>query len=217
VAAALPGGEPWIVTAPLGRGRTVLIATDGALSSVDSETGEPWTAWPTWPSFLPVVREIMAYAVGGQREMGQQPVGSPLAQRDREPLRVGEVVEVTRPDGRTGTARVENGPDGGVWNYSETDHSGIYSVRAAGSAAPQPYAINLNTAESDLAKVDPSQLPPELSIRAIPQAAAGGIASDLAAGDLLPRSNWQQTFLLGAFGLLLVESLLAWHFGRGVL
>ena len=55
---------------PLGRGRTVLIATDGSLSSVDAASGEPWTTWPTWPSFLPLVRELLAYAMSGQHIVG---------------------------------------------------------------------------------------------------------------------------------------------------
>jgi len=212
IVAALPGADPWIITAPLGLGRTVLVATDGSLSSVDAETGEPWTAWPTWPSFLPIVREMLAYAVGGQQSVWEQRVGSALAQRDRRPLRVGQVVDITRPDGTTASTRVENGPDGGIWNYDATDLSGIYTVRSAREAEPQHFAINIDAAESDLSRVDPAELPAELLIRQTPR-----VGGDTAVDDLVLRSGWQQSFLMAAFGLLLFESLLAWRFGRGVL
>jgi hypothetical protein len=211
VVAAFSDGSPWMVAAPLGRGRVVLVATDGSLSSVDQQTGEPWTAWPTWPSFLPLVREMLAYAVGGRQESRQLSVGSALSQRGDSPLRVGEVLDIARPDGGAASVRVESGPDGGVWSYDATDLSGIYTMRAAGWQSPQSFAINVDTAESDLAKVDPAALPSELLIRATPRA-----DGPLAAGDLISRNGWQQPALSAAFGLLLMESLLAWRFGRGV-
>ena len=105
IAAALPGGDPFIVTAPLGRGRTVLVATDGSLSSVDPTSGEAWTTWPTWPSFLPLVRELLAYASGGQQTRWQQLVGTPLGGSIGESASrsagSGEL-QMVRPDGRAG-------------------------------------------------------------------------------------------------------------------
>jgi hypothetical protein len=212
VAAARIGGDPWIVTSPLGSGRIVLVATDGSLSSIDSATGEPWTAWPTWPSYLPLVREMLAYSVGGRREQWERLVNSPILPRDGEPLRVGEVVEIVRPDARTATVYVESGHNGGVWSYGATDRTGIYSVRASRAREPQLFAVNLDTDESDLAKVDVKQLPVEVLVRT-------GLApsGEIAGGDLLPRRGWQGSLLGAAFGLLLVESLLAWLFGRGTL
>jgi hypothetical protein len=213
VAAALPGGDPFIVTAPLGRGRMVLVSTDASLSSVDQATGEPWTAWPTWPSFLPVVREILAYAVSGQRAAWDQPVGTPLAPRGGELLSaVSGVakVEVQRPDGSTAAAQIEQAIDGDTWSYDRTDQCGVYQVKVAGSETPQSFAVNVDTRESDLAKVDLQRLPEVLQVRSRPQSSGEQVA-----GDLVARAGWQQPLLATALGLVLMESLLAWQFGRG--
>jgi hypothetical protein len=237
VAAALPGGDPWIVTAPFGRGRVIVVATDGSLSSVDEATGEPWTAWPTWPSFLPLVRETLAYAVGGQRDARQQLVGSPLRARraagwssgaveqrrsgveekssgeadySTPPLLLHSSLTIDRPDRRTETIRVAG--ERGDWSYVRADVSGIYSIRAAGESEPLLFAVNLNTAESELTRIDRQQLPPEMVVSSHPE--AGGEPS---AGEFSRRAGWQQSLLFAAFGLLFVESLMAWRFGRGTL
>jgi hypothetical protein len=212
VVAALAAGDPWIVAAPVGRGRVVVVATDGSLTSIDAETTEPWTAWPTWPSFLPLVREMLAYAVGGQRDVWQQPVGSPLSPRGRESQQVGESVDILRPDGRTAAVQVESGGDGGVWSYDGTDRSGIYSARAARESDRRLFAVNVDTRESDLAKIEPQQLPPEMFVSSRPDAGGEGVT-----GEFSSEQGWQQSLLFAAFGLLLVESLMAWHFGRGTL
>jgi hypothetical protein len=167
VAAALAGGDPFIVTAPLGRGRVVLVATDCSLASVDEVTGEPWTAWPTWPSFLPLVREMMAYAVGGERSGRQQAVGTALGGS-----RATSILRVTRPDGRTDFLQVSDAMAGGEWNYADTDVSGIYSVRGDAAGEPRAFAVNVDTAESDLARIELGDLPEGLLVRSTPTDAA---------------------------------------------
>jgi len=54
---ATDDGDPLIVAAPVGRGRVVLAA-----ASADPS----WSGWPLWPSFVPLVREIVAYAAAGR-------------------------------------------------------------------------------------------------------------------------------------------------------
>ena len=50
---------------------------DGRLALLSRPTtGEPWTNWPTWPSFLPIVRELLSFATGGQHDRWQQLVGT---------------------------------------------------------------------------------------------------------------------------------------------
>ncbi len=72
---ATASGNPFIVAAPLGRGRTIVVATDASLSSIDPTSGEPWTNWPTWPSFLPMIRELLAYAASSAQSQGEPLVG----------------------------------------------------------------------------------------------------------------------------------------------
>jgi hypothetical protein len=223
IAAALANGDPFIVTRRLGSGRVILVATDGSLASVDPESGEPWTDWPAWPSFLPLIREMLLFAAGGGQPR-QQLVGTPLRGDAIEPPgqtrlqpSAGEAasppstVRIERPDGRTDVVAVENGGARGWWSYSGTELSGVYVARRGDGLPPQPFAVNVETSESDLTRIDPSLLPPDIQVRSIPQAdsAAG-------AGRLMSRAGWQAPLLASAFGLLLLESLLAWLFGRGV-
>jgi hypothetical protein len=199
VARLLPSGDPLIVAAALGRGRVVLVATAGSLASSDPESGEPWTAWPAWPSFLPVIREILAYAAAGQQGAWQTTVGSPLVLPTSLDAGNG-ALEVTRPDGRKTSA------------LADTDLSGIYTVRRPGSDFVAQFAVNVDTRESDLAQVEPGELPSELLVRAQAHSTASGGAG---AEGLAPRAAWQRSLLWTALGLLFVELCLAWTFGRG--
>jgi hypothetical protein len=191
IAATLANGDPLVVTSTLGRGRVVLVATAGSLASVDA-SGEPWTAWPAWPSFLPIVREMLNYAAGGRESAWQTTVGTRL------PLSASSNPQkIIRPNGRTTT------------DAGNTDISGIYTVRRAGTDDVTHYAVNVDSRESDLTQADASNLPPQLVIRKTTDTAAyhgGSFAS----------TAWQSPLLWTALALLLVEMCLAWLFGRGV-
>ena len=148
----------------VGRGRTVLVATDGSLSSVDPASGEAWTTWPTWPSFLPLVRELLAYASGGQQTQWQQLVGAPLSGSIGEsasPPAGSDELQMVRPDGRAASVSLRSTPAGPEWSYTDTDVSGIYTLRGLPQGRTQQFAVNVDTAEGDLAKIDPQQLPPD--------------------------------------------------------
>lgn len=212
VALAMASGDPLIVTAPLGRGRTVLVATAGSLSSIDRATGQPWTTWPAWPSFLPVVREILDYAVGGHADEWRSLVGAPLVGAASPTFGRGEV-EIERPDGRTATIQIAGSADGSSWRYSDTDVSGIYTARSetsAGAELVQRFAVNVDTQESDLTQVDAANLPAELHV----QQDLAGTSGDAGRGAL-SRAPWHRSLLWTALGLLFVELCLAWQFGRG--
>jgi hypothetical protein len=215
VAAALPGGDPFIVTAPLGCGRTVLIATDASLSSVDRTNGEAWTTWPTWPSYLPLVRELLAYASGGQPTQWQHLVGTPLAGSIRpaapQPAESGKL-EIMRPDGRPASVALQSTPAGIEWSYADTDVSGIYTLRGLPQNETRQFAVNVDTAEGNLAKIDSASLPPEIKVWTTLQGESrGGSLQASTQSDLFAAILW------GVLALLFVESFLAWHFGRGAL
>jgi hypothetical protein len=208
VAAAIGRGDPFIVAAPLGKGRTVLVATDGSLSSVDSVTGEPWTIWPTWPSFLPIVRELLAYAVSGTQQDWQQPVGTPILARGVSTLKT--AVNVNRPDVRKAPASMQTVHGEPQWFYRDTELGGIYSIAGESQSVTQQFARNVDTRESDLARIDPSELPPEFVVRNTSPTAADG-----APQTLVTQAGWSGQLLWLAFTLLFIESFLAWRFGRG--
>jgi hypothetical protein len=211
VAAAIQNGHPFIVTAPLGRGRTILVATDGSLTSVDATSGEPWTSWPTWPSFLPLIRELLAYATSGQQQEWQQLVGAPLV-NDAMSANIknadSSALRIERPDGQSAPLSINSGTD---WSYTDTNLSGIYTLHGLPENATLQFAVNVDTTESDLAKAEPQQLPPELNIGSISNEATGA-----ATGANLSRAGLNESFLWIALAFLFVESFLAWQFGRGV-
>jgi hypothetical protein len=203
VALATPGGEPLIVTAPRGRGRVVLVGTAGSMASVDA-AGQPWTMWPAWPSFLPIVREILAYAIAGEQTAQRTVVGQPIAITENIP---DSAIEIVRPDGRKATASAVDGTTGTDWSYADTDRSGIYTWRDA-RGGEQFIAVNVDPRESDLAKIDAGRLPAELQA-----SAEAGHASSASGGAA--RAGWQRSLLWSALALVLVELGLAWRFGRG--
>jgi outer membrane protein assembly factor BamB len=213
IVAAVGGGNPLIVAAPLGLGRVVLVATDGSLSSVDPASGEPWTTWPTWPSYLPVVRELLAYAVEGRSGAGQHLVGAALGGSVPLPLSnqsTGDRLEITRPDGRNAAVSIRALAGETSWSYSDADLSGIYSLHGQPNDERRPFAVNVDTTESDLAKADLQQLPAGITVRDTWQHAEGEAA------NILSHSDWSGHLLWAALALLFVESFMAWQFGRGI-
>jgi hypothetical protein len=208
VAATIGRGDPFIVAAPLGKGRTVVVATDGSLSSVDAATGEPWTIWPTWPSFLPIVRELLAYAVSGMQHDWQQPVGTPIASEGK--LIAGATPKVLRPDGRTAPVALHIVHREQQWIYRDTELAGIYSLASQSPIASKRFARNVDTRESDITRIELEDLPREFVVRSTSPAAEDGAPSTLVA-----HAAWSGRLLWLAFALLFVESFLAWRFGRG--
>ena len=210
VAAALHG-DPLIITAPLARGRTVVVATDASLTSVDQATGEPWTLWPTWPSFLPMIRELLAYSLSGQQTDWQRPVGATLSGSlpDELPLAAQSELQIVRPDGRVDPVSIHTASDDAHWSYAGTLLSGIYTLTGLPEYASRQFAVNIDTLESDLAKANASELPSEFAVRNSWQEGGSQAASVIA------EATWHEQLLWGALAVMLLESFLAWQFGRG--
>jgi hypothetical protein len=209
VAAALPDGSPFIIAAPLGRGRVVLVATDASTTSAERATDEPWTTWPTWPSFLPLVRELLSDAMSADRAAGQLLVGNTLGGDIASAADV-ESLQIARPDGETVRPPTRMTSTGIEWSYGETNLSGIYTANGSATGEPQRFAVNVDTAESDLTKLDSKLLPPQITTRtALPSGDESGSI------DAPAKAAWDQSFLWGVLALMLAESYLARHFGRG--
>jgi len=211
IAAALPDGNPFIIAAPLGRGRVILVATDASTSSVDAATGEPWTAWPTWPSFLPLVRELLTNATASQRASWQQTVGSAIAGSGVSEAEV-SALQIARPDGTKAMLSIHLTPSGAEWTYDATDLSGIYTITGFPQGQSQQFAVNVNTAESDLTKADINQLPAEIAKHTeLPH------GLDTGPIDAIAKSTWNQWLLWSVLAMMLAEAYMAWYFGRGAL
>ena len=168
-----------------------------------------------WPSYLPVVQELLAWSVRGQFAERNLTVGQTLGDSLRT---VGSqtTVMVRNPAGESSAVRLRPEGDYNTWAYADTLASGPYVAHfTAPQARQETFAVNLDTIESDLTKLDS----PDLRNRVWP-----GVSfeqrddlTDLSREptEALVRRSALDTVLLGAvLGLLLLETLLAWTFGR---
>jgi len=207
-ALAFEGGDPAIVEETIHRGRSILIATECSLSSLDPATKNPWTTMPAWPSFVPLVQELVALAVRGQMSDHNAQVGQTFGE-SLDALAARAKVAVTNPAGESEEVRLAVDAAGSRWSYADTATSGVYQVQLgeplARSAA---FAVNVDTAESDLAKLPPEELPREFSTHRQANLEAGQPA-------LGQRNGLHKGLLYGVLGLLFAETFLAWRFGRG--
>jgi len=209
VALAFDNNDPAIVEQPIGRGHSILVAT-----SADAE----WTTWPMWPSYVPLVQEMLAWAVRGQATDHNRLVGEPIVASARAAglamrLPTDELVPIrAAADGSRG------------WSFDDTYTSGIYAAQSEsqGSLAAM-YAVNVDTglgdrdAESHLVKVDEAELA-ETSWSGVrfDYRTTWQDARQRSAEEIVRRSTLHQGFLFGALVLLLTETVLAWWFGRQI-
>lgn len=215
VVLSLPSGHPLLVTAKRGRGVVAMFATAASLDTIDSATGQPWTMLPAWPSFLPVVRELVAYGLSESHKLTSRTVGEPLG--GMLPSSWSETaVRITRPDGRRDSVPVMRTERGVEWSYASTDLPGIYSVVPAGVASSSDatpimqLAVNIPPEESNLAQVDSAKLPPGLNVRASTEAQASQL------DELLSGASLHRGLLYAVLALMLVESVMAWAFSGRV-
>ncbi len=103
-------------------------------------------------------------------------------------------VRITRPDGRIDTLHIDAAAGGG-WSYDATDVSGIYSVRTSDNSEPLQLAVNVDTQESDLSRLDLRQLPEKVHVIESPQASA-----EAGTNAIETRTGWQQPLLAGGAG-----------------
>lgn len=205
VALAFGNGDPAIVEKRVGRGRSILVTTAADAS---------WSALPVWLSYVPIVQELVAEAVRGKVGQRNLRVGQTLAGDVRAAPAEG-AVSVTTPSGETQPVRLT--ADGGVshWSFRQPDRSGIYRVDFGPPLLREEiFAVNLDPAESDLAKITLDELRDEVwpGVPFEPfgwQASPGAPASPTTRRDSLHR--W---LLLAALALLLAEPALACWLGR---
>ena len=209
VALAFDSGDPAIIERSFGRGRSILVTT-----SVD----EQWGTWPLWPSFLPLVHEIVHYAISGRWGDRQKLVGEPLNEVFAATA-IDVDVGVDSPDGQTHLAHVVREEVFSQFTYEHTSQSGVYSVNFAHPVArSELFAVNVDPRESNLAKFVQDEL-----------------AGDLLAGiDFSYQTNWpgetetpdgapavqhgdlSRWLLYVLLYLMFTEQVLAWDFHKGL-
>jgi hypothetical protein len=209
IALGFDGGDGAIVEERIGRGRSVLFASAASADSLDHSTTPPtpWTAISSWPSFPPLVHEMVGHAISGRGDGHTVLVGEDLT-GIASGIAPGAEAMLTRP-GDT-TQKLSLAADGidARWTIPDADTSGIYSVQLPGQPAQQ-LAVNLNTRESDLARLDPELLPSQFS-RELAEPGQPPPALATAQGR-----SFFRLLLSAMLVLVLVEPCLAWYFGRG--
>ncbi len=200
---ALANGDPLVVESPVRRGRVVLVAT----------SAEPaWTGLPLWPSFVPLVQEITMWCVSGQQQRRNlsagQSIDIPLSSNAPE---TSPSLETPIGPGRLTRSRASDAPS--ALTYADTFQSGIYIVRF-GPPVPhnESFAINVDTAESDLTAIAPEELQTEIwpGIPYLHQTSWQDLGATAPNAPHRGEYRLPMGLLYFALGLLFLETLLSW-------
>ena len=211
VALGFQNGDPALIEERIQRGCSILLATAAGPDSLDRTTKPPtpWTALASWPSFPPLIHEMLSLAVRSRSAGRNVLVGEPL-EGTAAVTAPDAAVTVTAP-GEAGGERVPLTREGetGQWVYAATATSGLYAVQSGDGADDRHwYAVNVNPRESNLERFDSEQLPSQFRQDLGP---VGQPGTPLPATRTAQYFRW---FLGGLFGLLLLETFLAWYFGN---
>ncbi len=215
--AGQPLGDPILVEWACERGRVILFAMPGSVASVDPATRAPWTYWPLWGSFLPIINESLKLALSDRLAQRNVLVGQVIS--GTLPLSSGApALSVTSPGPHPKTESVRTIPDADLrrWSFDQTGRSGIYRVGDSGkrptgaeqSADSKLFAVNLDTSESDLAKIDVAELPESFT-----RTADRSESPVVGVAQVVRHAGLFAYLLYGVLALLLIESALAWWFG----
>jgi hypothetical protein len=202
-------GGAAILERPFGRGRSLLVTT-----SVDDR----WGVWPLWPSFVPLMHEIVDFAISGRWQDREVTVGQPL-ELMLPPMAADVEASVGRPDGQSRAVSVSREADLVHFRFDDTSLSGIYEARFGHPLArTDHFAANVDTRESNLAKYSREEIAQEL-LPGVEFAYTADAASEEAATDLAAapaESSAARWLIYAAVYLLFAEQLLAWDFRRGL-
>ncbi|MGH7136877.1 MAG: hypothetical protein ACREHD_14150, partial [Pirellulales bacterium] len=204
VALGFANGDPAIVERQVGEGRAIVVATSADAS---------WTGWPLFPSYVPIVQELVAAAVRGRIDERSVQVGQILsgllAGRATEPS-----VAIDLPDGTRQMAAVTT--EGiGRWTFAGVDRSGMYRIEYGPPLAKEElYAVNVDTAESDLTRITLDELRDDVWPGIAFESFDGQVAGEAPSSPIVRRDALHHWLLYAALALLLLETALASWLGR---
>lgn len=211
VALAFSNGDPAIVEAAIHRGRSIVVATAASPESmIDQESRRFWSDLFRAELITPWGQELWRFAVGSRQQQRNVTVGDAFG----GPLPSGAIdtrVEVFGPnsDGEQPAPRRASA-DISRWNFDDTSRAGFYRAKLENRPAEQLFAVNVNTGEGNLSRIDPRDLPAGFAAINDEAEATGEPAERSSATTPAPLHKW---LLLSALLLLLTESLYAWWLG----
>jgi hypothetical protein len=211
-ALSLSTGDAVLLEREFGRGRCLLLALASSPLSLDHtvDPPRPWSSLSTWPSFPPLMQEAAAYvAAKAERDRTVdvwQPVEGIINAALSKP-----VVILKKPDTSEDRLAVTDDQGRTRWQVPGQPRSGAYTLHSTDAGEPElaSLVVNPDTRESNLERLAAEALPETLrTTTANPSSAT--------TSQFGPPKSWFRELLLGVFGLLLAESFVAWHLGRGV-
>jgi len=189
VIASLDDGSPVIIEGTAGHGKVLLITT-----TFDTA----WNDLPITPMFLPLVRQMLEY-LGGSASAPAYTVGQALVV---PPDRDGSLPAIDNPAG--GRLETRAGSSGEI--SVQANEVGFYRLRYRDR--DEYVAVNLDTKESDLAKLDLD----EFRTSVLPEGdeqPASSIAPGLTAEEIEGRQRLWLPLLIAALALFIGEALMA--------
>ncbi len=203
---SLNNAAPLVVERPVHRGRVILVGTSADVS---------WTPMPVLPSYVPIVQELVAFAVADQQGRRNLLVGESIG---ATLPRIGGSTSVTieTPDNRSETIPLLLDEGAGNWTFPSTNLAGIYVATPVGTPdARQRFAVNVDPAEGNLAKITEPELRQGVFADAKLQLHTGWQrVADEPATVTVRSSGFAKTLLYFLLALLFVETYLARRFGH---
>jgi hypothetical protein len=136
-------------------------------------------------------------------------VGQPLTAVLR-PSAADVPLEIVDPSGQRRRIRMAIDGDDSHWTFNDTFRSGVYrAVYGPPVQKELRFAVNVETAESDLSRIDPDLLPNELLVRT-------QITANTSPAAMLGTRDEGRLFRIALITLMILlfcETFLAWLFG----
>jgi hypothetical protein len=169
---------------------------------------------PVWPSYLPIVRELLVLAVRGQLDQRNLRVAESLSGSLRV-VEAGVAGQVRIPSGEQLPLRLAARGNASRWSFADTLESGFYVAEFGDPLRrSEAYAVNVDTAESDLARLDLDELKNEVWPGVPFEPFDGRDSADETLAPVVRREGLHHFLLSAVLALLFVESTLACWFGR---
>jgi hypothetical protein len=202
------------------RGRVILFT---------SPVNADWSTLPPDPCFVPLMNEVLNFAVSGRLREQALTVGDPL-EEFLPTAGSGLEVALHTPDGRAETLQTEAYDDASVFHWADTDESGLYRATIGHDPQEHFFAVNVPVAtdgqsasESDLTRISADELHKDYAdwdfqvVTDVHSAShTGGPAASAADAPPArsPGTVFARWLLLGMLVLGLLEVVLAWVFGH---
>ena len=218
----LDTGDPLLVLTKIGRGWSLLLATDPSASSRSAtEPARPWSLVASWLNAQPFFEGLWKAVIGGGTTKRNLQVGQWLQGR-WDAAEMPDKLNLEIPQTPPREVELSLGPDA-TWSFGETERSGWYRISGQENSAgveeavrqnrsdPEAisYAVNLDTRESDLRRYAIGDLPAiwQPYIRQQISTQQGSTAP-------LAGQTASILFLWAVLFLLFVEVFLAWWIGN---